>query len=610
MLWEICRTLCMASLAGTVLAAVLVLLRPVTKRVFGPNWHYYIWVAVLLVMVLPVRVFLPAGELDLRPPQVFVAEQAELPAEGMAVQSPADGTVQQADGQSTGAFARPAAVWLAGHWQQLLGLLWLAGAVGMLLMRTVGYMRFLHKIRLRTATVSCQVIAAYTHRTVEVRAGNMVHSPFVTGLFRPVLVLPAAAMTDEQLDNVLRHEMTHLRRHDLLVQWFAALVKCVHWFNPAVYAIVRQMGIECEISCDLSVIRHMDGFQQRSYAETILALLPTEKTKAVALTTGMTGSKKILKRRFMMMKQNKAIGKWASALSAALAVVLFATTVLAGGILSSLTADQYTITVTNHGRELELSHKPFILDGAVYLPLREVLEDSGVFDHPRSSLTWDNGNMVLTAVYAGSEAEVANHNAQNTEQTDAIDFVIPLGLAIGRNTVELGPDNQGGQVWEFALPPVLRESTTYVPYDYLSLLADLSLLEWNVQYRVYDRAGNELARGLPENNGPLDTAISFFGAFWQREFDAMKEYCTDACVEGFFGDGFVFGMTQAMLYDYTIDPMEYAKSSNDFVINVTVDMVLHPGSVYAPDQTRASFYLILLRQPDGRYLIDEFATGL
>lgn len=474
MLWEICRTLCMASLAGTVLAAVLVLLRPVTKRVFGPNWHYYIWVAVLLVMVLPVRVFLPAGELDLRPPQVFVAEQAELPAEGMAVQSPADGAVQQADGQSTGAFARPAAVWLAGHWQQLLGLLWLAGAVGMLLMRTVGYMRFLHKIRLRTATVSCQVIAAYTHRTVEVRAGNMVHSPFVTGLFRPVLVLPAAAMTDEQLDNVLRHEMTHLRRHDLLVQWFAALVKCVHWFNPAVYAIVRQMGIECEISCDLSVIRHMDGFQQRSYAETILALLPTEKTKAVALTTGMTGSKKILKRRFMMMKQNKAIGKWASALSAALAVVLFATTVLAGGILSGLTADQYTITVTNHGRELEL------------------------------------------------------------------------------------------------------------------------------------RAGNEPA----ENNRPLDTVTAFFGAFSQREFDAMKEYCTDACVEGFFGDGFVFGMTQAMLYDYTIDPMEYAKSSNDFVINVTVDMVPHPGSVYAPDQTRASFYLILLRQPDGRYLIDEFATGL
>ena len=78
----------------------------------------------------------------------------------------------------------------------------------------------------------------------------------------------------------------------------------------------------------------------------------------------------------------------------------------------------------------------------------------------------------------------------------------------------------------------------------------------------------------------------------------------------FFGDGFVFGMTQAALLDYRIDPLEYAKSSNDMVASVTVEMVPHERSVYAPGQTQASFYMVLLRQPDGRYLIDEFATGL
>ena len=85
------------------------------------------------------------------------------------------------------------------------------------------------------------------------------------GIFRPVLVLPDRQITAEQLDNILRHEMTHFRRKDLLYKWFAVFVKCVHWFNPAVYYISRQIGIECEISCDLAVVSGMSQEEKRSY---------------------------------------------------------------------------------------------------------------------------------------------------------------------------------------------------------------------------------------------------------------------------------------------------------------------------------------------------------
>ena len=90
----------------------------------------------------------------------------------------------------------------------------------------------------------------------------------------------------------------------------------------------------------------------------------------------------------------------------------------------------------------------------------------------------------------------------------------------------------------------------------------------------------------------------------------MKNYCTEKCIQDFFGDGYVFGMTQASLVGLYIDPLEYAKSSNDFVVQVGVEMQPAPNSVYLPEQTATSFYLILLRQEDGSYRIDEFATGL
>ena len=69
-------------------------------------------------------------------------------------------------------------------------------------------------------------------------------------------------------------------------------------------------------------------------------------------------------------------------------------------------------------------------------------------------------------------------------------------------------------------------------------------------------------------------------------------------------------MKKASLTDVYIDPLEFAKSSNGFNVFVTVDMVPNKMSVFDPRQTSTSFYVILERQSDGRYLINEFVTGL
>ena len=73
-------------------------------------------------------------------------------------------------------------------------------------------------------------------------------------------------------------------------------MKCIHWFNPIVYYISKQADIECEISCDLAVVKDMSAEQETNYIDTILTLLATGRRKKVALTTGMTSDKKTLKR--------------------------------------------------------------------------------------------------------------------------------------------------------------------------------------------------------------------------------------------------------------------------------------------------------------------------
>ena len=54
MLLQLFKSLLLQSAIGAILTLVLLLLKPVTQRIFGSCWQYYIWLCVLLVMILPI----------------------------------------------------------------------------------------------------------------------------------------------------------------------------------------------------------------------------------------------------------------------------------------------------------------------------------------------------------------------------------------------------------------------------------------------------------------------------------------------------------------------------------------------------------------------------
>ena len=52
---------------------------------------------------------------------------------------------------------------------------------------------------------------------------------------------------------------THVTRtRDIVVKWFALLANAVHWFNPALYLLRRELARECQLAADEAVIRHID----------------------------------------------------------------------------------------------------------------------------------------------------------------------------------------------------------------------------------------------------------------------------------------------------------------------------------------------------------------
>lgn len=607
MIGELFKALLITSLAGSALAVVISLLRPVTKKLFGYSWHYYIWLCVLFVMLMPVRF-----SVNTMPTPNIATQTVQTQQETVSEQpETTENIVQTAPAQKPQLLQKATVIWdrIIYNRMNILAYLWLIGAMALMLLNVVRYVRLNIKIRKTGEVISCPETRAYTDRKINVRVWENVASPFITGIFRPMLILPKTELSEEQLHNILRHEMTHFKRHDILYKWFAEFVKCVHWFNPTSWYVSKQIAAECEISCDMSVTKNMSGSEEMSYVSTILSLIPTGKSKQLPLTTQMASSKKFLKRRFIMIKNKKTTSRFMSVLSAVIAVIMLSTTVFASGVLSDLTTDDYTIEILNNGEKIELTNKPFIENGEVYVPLRELFEKMGIMSNPENYINWDNGKITVSI----------NEPSRSVNGYSEYTYQIEIGQEIRKILSNPEPINFDVLI----VPPVLKDSITYIQLGSVSgVLNEIYGTHlYKLEYNIFDKNRNDITfsvtdaleteKDLREMSDPIRTVELFFKAFYNQDFEKMKRYCTQSCVDNFFGDDYVFGMKKAMpLSIATVDNLaEKGFTDGEWIAQPKVKMIPAENSVFDPNQTETSFYLIL-KQQNGRYLIDEFATGL
>ncbi len=624
MISEIFKAILVTTLAGSALAAVISIFRPITKKIFGYSWHYYIWLCVLFVMLMPVRFDVnPAAS----PNITAQAVQTEQVTVGGQTETSPNNTQTEAV-QKPQALQKASAVWdrIVYNRMNILAYLWLIGAIAIMLLNVARYVKLNIKIRKNGKIIFCPEISEYTDRKINVRVWESIASPFMTGVFKPTLILPKTELSSEQLHNILRHEMTHFKRHDILYKWFAEFVKCVHWFNPAAWYISKQISTECEISCDMTVTKNMSGSEEMSYINTILSLLPTGKSKQLPLTTQMASSKKILKRRFIMIKNKKTTSRFMSVISAVIAVVMLSATVFASGVFSDLTTDDYTIEITNNGEKIELTNKPFIENGEVYVPLREIIEKSVSKDDGVTDIKWNDGTVDVTiAYYQGESGMYRLKIGDSLLRLKHISFD-----EHDKNFDEI--ENNIGISLQLKQVPVLKQSTTYVQlkdvnymlYGFTNRRDGNNVLR-ELAYSVYDKNGNEI-NIQPFNDDEVAAAMNVVQEYFKaaNEKGARGELNTLTAWHSapnviLTSDSDVILTLNNIQYDAN-DPgrEEYVESGRGSVNNTSVDNVIVfrvDYDVSIPQGKNAGAYnegnysdwkMILIRDgKNGKWLIDD-----
>ena len=218
--------------------------------------------------------------------------------------------------------------WLVGAWA--LGVLALA-------LRTFGGWLAVRRLRASARAVAGPVRETFARLAARLRVSRAaalwesaaVEVPSVVGFLRPVVLVPASALTGltpAQLEAVLAHELAHVRRHDYLVNLLQTAVETLLFYHPAVWWVSRQARAEREHACDDAAVRATGDVL--SYARALAALEALRRGPAPAPALALAADGGSLMRRITRLVQGDAVSPRPRTAPAAFALLLL---LLGGG---------------------------------------------------------------------------------------------------------------------------------------------------------------------------------------------------------------------------------------------------------------------------------------
>ncbi len=304
------------SFSGGLLILALLLGKRFLKNRVSRQWQYYIWLVVIFRLLLP---FGPETSLLGKIYQVIdqsVIQAVPLQQPKAPLHTSGDGFFTTGDLEYDDESANsPAEDLTSAHRLQdivslminYIWLIWLVAALGMLIRKVTIYQGFIRYINADLTPVSdieildrLSVAAeqAGIKKPIELCVNPLVSSPLLIGFFHPCIVLPSTDISEKDFCYIFLHELTHYKRRDMFYKWLVQATVCLHWFNPLVHLMSREITKACEFSCDEAVLAEMGSDNAQDYGKTLLdAMAAIGKCKENPGAVSLSENKQLLKER-------------------------------------------------------------------------------------------------------------------------------------------------------------------------------------------------------------------------------------------------------------------------------------------------------------------------
>ena len=334
---EFIKILLSLSVSGALLLLLILGLKPLYKNKFSKRWQYYIWIVVALRFLLP---FTPDTTIIGNLFEKFdtTAITNEIPT-NPNVPVPADTGNNKAEPIQPNREITTAAMREPVDKYVCLFFIWSALTLVLFVRKVTVYQGFIQYIKAGNKEVSdikilnllsdCEEKLKIKTR-VELSYNPLLASPMLIGFFRPRIILPVGEWEDKELSYIFVHELVHYKQRDMFYKWLIQIVVCVHWFNPFVYLLEKEVNKSCELSCDEKVISVLDDTARREYGDILISFLKSNNLyksslASVTLTEGAEQLKERLGAIMKFRKKSKVIIAITVIFTVAVCICFFAT---------------------------------------------------------------------------------------------------------------------------------------------------------------------------------------------------------------------------------------------------------------------------------------------
>ena len=265
------------------------------NRRYGAKWKYYIWLLLAVRLMIPfnlptVNGFSILPDWSQRQQVQTLKQPIQPPADTGSQPETVQEQEQQAyepsvsiDGTEEKANTQPVAILNVAD---IAAIAWCVGFCVFSVFQLYVYYTFRRRIFMDGSVCENNRIHEIVDQTgnaiglrqkIPVIVSPKANSPMILGIFRPVLVIPRKDYSSAERNMIVRHELTHCKRHDIAFKTLLTAVNALHWFNPLVYLMVHEANADIELCCDADVLRNADAVQRKAYAESILSSMEHEK---------------------------------------------------------------------------------------------------------------------------------------------------------------------------------------------------------------------------------------------------------------------------------------------------------------------------------------------
>lgn len=324
------------TLSASAMASVLVLFILIAKwslkDKLKPRWAYLLWMLLALRLLLPWAPESSFSVFNMFPEEKFqtLTENRQIVLENgisapniqLDVEIPTS-SMQSIRTDSTQHIESAPTETKSVSIMQITSLVWLIGVIVFLTFIVATHVRFASKIIKGAAVCDSRVQCLFedskqemnVRRSIALIRTNQVSVPTLVGALKPKLLMPDStlhALSEEQLRFVFLHELAHVKRNDIAMNWVMTMLLALHWFNPLLWYAYHKMRDDQEMACDALALSRIRPEESKAYALTIITLLETFSSPLrLAGTASMSGNKKELKRRILMITSfTKNSSKW------------------------------------------------------------------------------------------------------------------------------------------------------------------------------------------------------------------------------------------------------------------------------------------------------------